>query len=99
MTYADPTERAALISGLRELADFLESNPDVPAPAYNDLLVFPPGVSDDEKRREVDVIASLIGSGAENFSSYRHYQTSRRFGPVEYRAIAIPQMKTRSSEK
>jgi hypothetical protein len=36
------------------------------------------------------VIASLIGSGTATFSSYRHYQTSRRFGPVEYRAVAIP---------
>jgi hypothetical protein len=90
MTYANATERLALISGLRELADFLEGNPDVPAPAYIDLLVFPPGVSDDEKRRETDVIASLIGSGTATFSSYRHYQTSRRFGPVEYRAVAIP---------
>ena len=90
MTYANATGRQALISGLRELAGFLEGNPDVPAPACTGLLVFPPGVSDDEKRREVDVIASLIGSGTETFSSYRHYQTSRRFGPVEYRAVAIP---------
>ena len=90
MTYASATERQALISGLRELAGFLESNPDVPAPAYTDILVFPPSASDDEKRREIDAIASLIGSGTETFSSCRHYQTSRRFGPVGYRAIAIP---------
>ena len=30
MTYANAIERQAVISGLRELADFLESNPDVP---------------------------------------------------------------------
>ena len=90
MTYANATERRALISGLRDLAGFLESNPDVPAPAYTDFLVFPPAVSDEEKRREVDAIASLTGSGTETFSSYRHYQTSRRFGPVQYRAVAIP---------
>ena len=90
MTYANATERQALISGLRELAGFLEGNPDVPAPAYTDLLVFPPGTSDDEKRREVDVIASLIGSGTETSAAYHHYTTSRRFGPVEYRAVAIP---------
>jgi hypothetical protein len=90
MTYANANERQALISGLRELASFLEGNPDAPAPAYTDLLVFPPGTSDDEKKREIDVIASLIGSGTMTISSYRHYQTSRRFGPVEYRAVAIP---------
>jgi hypothetical protein len=90
MTYADAIERQALICGLRELADFLETNPDVPAPAYTDVLVFPPSVSDAEKRREIDVIASRIGSGTVTYSSYRHYQTSRRFGPVQYRAVAIP---------
>jgi hypothetical protein len=90
MTYANAAKRQALISGFRELASFLEGNPDVPAPASIDLLVFPPGVSDDAKRREIDVIASLIDSGTMTVSSYRHYQTSRRFGPVEYRAVAIP---------
>jgi hypothetical protein len=90
MTYANTIERQALISGLRELAGFLESNPDVPVPAFIDFLVFPPPAPDDGKRREVDVIASLIGSVAVTASSYRHYTTSRRFGPVEYRAVAIP---------
>jgi hypothetical protein len=95
MTYANAIERLALISGLRDLAGFLEGNPDVPAPAYTDILVFPPGVSDDEKRAEVDAIASLIGSGTMTSSSYRHYTTSRGFGPVEYRAVAIPADETK----
>ncbi len=71
----------------------------MPAPASADLLVFPPFASDGENRREIDVIASLIGSGTKTSSSYRHYATSRRFGPVEYRAVAIPAGKTRSSEQ
>jgi hypothetical protein len=99
MTYADPAERQELISGLRALAGFLESNPDVPAPAYTDVLVFPPSASDEENRREVDVIASLIGSESRTYSSHRHYATSRQFGPVEYRAVAIPADETRSSEQ
>jgi hypothetical protein len=90
MTYANAVERQALISGFRALADFLESNPEVPAPAYTDVLVFPPFASDVEKRSEIDVIASRIGSGTVTYFSYRHYQTSRRFGPVQYRAVAIP---------
>jgi hypothetical protein len=90
MTYASAIERKALISGLRELAGFLESNPDVPVPASTGLIVFPSSVSDDGKRREVDVIASLIGSETVTYSSHRHYAASRRFGPVEYRAVAIP---------
>jgi hypothetical protein len=33
---------------------------------------------------------SLIGSETEISSHSRHYTNSRRFGPVEYRAVAIP---------
>ena len=90
MTYANPTERQALICGLRALADFLETNPDVPAPTFTDVLVFPPSACDAEKQREIDAIASRIGSATVTYSSYCHYQTSRRFGPVQYRAVAIP---------
>jgi len=90
MNYANPVRRQELITGLRGLADFLEGNPDVPAPSYADVLVFPPSGSDAEKRREIDVIASRIGSGTATSPGYRHYTASRRFGPVEYRAVAIP---------
>jgi hypothetical protein len=90
MTYANPTERQAFISGLRELAGFLEGNPEVPSPTYADVLVFPPHASDTENRDEIDVIASLIGSGTEISVYRRHYTTSRQFGPVGYRAVAIP---------
>lgn len=89
MTYANSGGRQALISGLRALADFLESNPEVPAPNDTYVFVFPPhDAPDTEKRREIDAIASLIGSGTKN--SYGHYMTVRRFGTVEYRAVAIP---------
>ncbi len=90
MTYASVIERQALISGFRELADFLEGNPEVPAPKYAYMLVFPPLASDAENRSEIDVIASRIGSGTEISSPRSHYVTSRQFGPVEYRAVAIP---------
>lgn len=93
MTYADDSERPELIAGLRALAGFLESNPDVPAPKYTDVLVFPPYDSDEEKRREIDLIASCIDSKTE--TSCGHYIASRRFGAVEYRAVAIPASETR----
>jgi len=95
MTYASATERQALISGLRELADFLETNPEVPTPTFTDMLVFPPHVSHSENRAEIDAIASRIGSGIEISSTRRHYVTSRQFGPVMYRAVAIPSDKNR----
>jgi hypothetical protein len=93
MAYADNRERPELIAGLRALAGFLETNPDVPAPKYIDVYVFPPYASDEKKRSEIDVIASLIGSETE--TSCGHYETSRSFGTVEYRAVAIPASETR----
>jgi hypothetical protein len=91
MTYASEIERQAIISGLRELADFLEENPEVPAPKYADVRVFPPRASDAENQSEIDMIAALIGSGTEISHFGRHYKTTRQFGPVGYHAVAIPE--------
>jgi hypothetical protein len=91
VTYANSAGRQALISGFRALADFLERNPEVPAPKYTDVHVFPPDdLPDAEQQHEVDIIASRIGSGIEITAYRHHYQTSRQFGPVAYRAVAIP---------
>jgi hypothetical protein len=90
MTYVSPIERQALIRGILALADFLESNPGVPAPVYASIIVFPPNATDAGGHAEIDVIASRIGSGTETSEYGRHYTASRNFGPVEYRAVFIP---------
>jgi hypothetical protein len=90
--YADDQERARLIAGLRDLAEFLDQNPQVPAPRYTDLLVFPARGTDAEMFAEVDVIAGQIGvTASQNDTPDGHYIASRYFGPVQYRAVAIPQ--------
>lgn len=88
MTYADSDERDALINGLRGLADYLESNPEIPAPVCSDVLTFPPKGEWTEMCAEIDAIAARLGVTAGNI--YGHYVASRYFGPVEYRAVAIP---------
>jgi hypothetical protein len=89
--YANDEQRVRLVTGLRDLADFLDQNPEVPAPWETDLLVFPPEASDAEMFAEIDTIAELIGSTASDDGSPRgHYSTVRDFGPVQYRAVAIP---------
>ena len=91
MTYANPVERRDLISGLRALADFLEEDPEIPAPFRLDVLVFPPRVSDEDGRAEIDHIAAMIGAPVVDRTAInQHYTTSRRFGAVEYRAVFIP---------
>jgi hypothetical protein len=89
--YANSEERRRLIAGLRDLAEFLDRHPQVPAPTRADVMVFPPDGSDAEMFAEIDAIAGQIGVTASDADSTRgHYSAVRSFGPVEYRAVAIP---------
>jgi len=89
--YANDEERVRLIAGLRDLADFLDQNPGVPVPWGTDVLVFPAEASGAQMFAEIDTIAEMIGSTASDADSPRgHYSAVRHFGPVQYRAVAIP---------
>jgi hypothetical protein len=97
--HANSEERRRLTTGLRELADFLDHNPQIPAPRRADLLVFPPDGSDAEMFAEVDVIAQQIGvTASRGEGPASHYSASRDFGPVQYRAVAIPHVARRHGE-
>jgi len=90
MAYASSEDRSNLIAGLRALADFLEGNPQVPVPRQVDMLVFPSVSTDGKMRAEIDDIAKLIGVEIhDQTAEYGHYAVARKFGPVEYRALAI----------
>jgi hypothetical protein len=89
MTYADSSGRAALIGGLRVLADYLESSPEVPAPVYSHVFTFPPDGDWAGMRAEIDAIAARLGVRARQTGG-GHYVAVRSFGPIEYRAVAIP---------
>jgi hypothetical protein len=97
--YANDEDRVRLIAGLRDLAEFLDQNPQVPAPGFADLFVFPPPGTDAEMFAEVDVIAAQIGETASDADSPAgHYSAVREFGPMRYRAIAIPHSARNHSE-
>jgi hypothetical protein len=88
--YASPGERTQLIAGLYDLAKFLEDNPEVPTPRTITVHVFPPtGMTDAERRAEIDAIAARLGVTARK-TGCGHYVATRSIGPVEYRAVAIP---------
>ena len=89
MTYANSTERAAFISGLRRLAEYLESNPEIPAPIYHIVHTFPPAGDWAWMCDEIDAIAAFLGV-ATRVTPGGHYMAARSFGPVEYNAVAIP---------
>jgi hypothetical protein len=89
--HANSEERGQLTAGLRELADFLDQNPEVPVPWQVGVLVFPDEGTDAEMFAEINMIAAQIGTTASDADSPRgHYSTVRDFGPVQYRAVAIP---------
>jgi hypothetical protein len=93
MAYTDPAERAALIHGLRALADYLDSNPAVPAPGHADVYTFPPDGECGAMRADVGAAAELLGTQARETTGGEHYSATRSFGPVEYRIVAICQRK------
>ena len=97
--HANSEERGRLIAGLRQLADFLGQNPDVPAPRYAEVIVFPARGSNAEMFAEIDLVAQQIGATASSADSPAgHYSAARDFGPVRYRAVAIPTRDDKSSE-
>ena len=98
MTYSDPTERAELIGGLRALADYLESNPEVPAPGYSTVYTFPPDGDWPAMRAEIDAVAAWLGVIPRETPG-GHYVAVRMFGPIEYRAVAIPPRDGSKSEQ
>ncbi|MEU7899998.1 hypothetical protein AB0B45_45090 [Nonomuraea sp. NPDC049152] len=84
------THRTALITGLRDLAAFLEANPDVPAPQSATIHHFPRQTTDTDLCAEVDQIAACLDAPVDaEQTPHGHYRTSVQFGPVEYRAVAI----------
>jgi hypothetical protein len=89
MTYSADGERSRFLAGLRDLTEFLESNPSVPTPRSETTVhVFPPDGSNEERRAEIDAIASRINTQPCEFAP-GHYIASRYFGQIEYRAVAI----------
>lgn len=82
-----PEPRMAMVHGLRQAATFLETHPDVPVDKYDTAVlthIFTYG-DNAEQRAEIDRVARVIDGKTEQG---RHYETSRWFGPVEYRAVS-----------
>lgn len=84
----DSHYRAEFITGLRDLADYLATHPDIPVPAFGaDILMYANEGTDAAERAQIDHIAELLDAPV---TSDDHYVTGRDFGPVCYRVIHIP---------
>ncbi|MGW0807980.1 hypothetical protein [Nonomuraea sp. NPDC002799] len=97
LTETNSSIRVQLIEGLRALADFLDTHPDVPTNSWVNVSYSVTAAdtsgddSDDAKRVEVDRVAAILGVTPTQNNRGSHYTALRTFGPVEYRATAITQ--------
>jgi hypothetical protein len=86
----DPETRQALITGLRDLADYLEKHPAVPVPTYGTEIYLTASSTDDGGCAQVAQFARQLGVPVPTSISYSgHYEAARQFGPVGYRMVAI----------
>jgi hypothetical protein len=84
------TARQAFISGLRDLADYLDQYPAVAIPVYGTEILLSAASTDDGGCAQVDSFARQLGVTVENDLAYSgHYGAARSFGPVGYRMAAI----------
>ncbi len=88
----DPATRQAFITGLRDLADYLDRNPAVPVPEYGTEIYLSASSTDNGGCAQVRQFARQLGIAVPHSISYSgHYEAARSFGPVGYRMVAISQ--------
>ncbi|WP_242888068.1 hypothetical protein [Actinomadura litoris] len=88
----DLIARHQVITGLRDLADFLEDNPAAPVSAYgNSLEAFAQEDEETLSAAVVDQAAELLGVPVQDRRPQGgHYTASRSFGRITYRVVHIP---------
>ena len=91
ITFPGQVDRAQIIDGLRQLADYLAAHPAVPVAPYGwDLLVSSHRDTDTEGIAEIDRIAAILGvTVKDDTSNGGHYTAARAFGPISYQAFHI----------
>jgi hypothetical protein len=86
----DPAVRQAFITGLRDLASYLDAHPVVPVPRYGAEIYLCASSTDDGGCAQVSQFARQLGIAAPTSVSYSgHFEAARYFGPVGYRMLAI----------
>jgi hypothetical protein len=90
VTSITPSDRAALINGLRALADYLENAPYAPHSA--DVMLVPI-IPEDNARNDHAVVCTDSGIVTLN-SAHGSTAGPRTFGPVTYRVTLAPRTGT-----
>jgi hypothetical protein len=86
----DTATRQAFITGLRDLARYLDQHPAIPVPKYGAEIHLCASSTDDGGCAQVAQFARQLGvTPPKIISSSGHFEAVRSFGPVGYRMIAI----------
>lgn len=89
--FADKDKRRAFVAGLRELADFLDANPDVPAPRFSSEISVHLYGTDEQKVTAIVECARLMGVEPTLESDGHHLLARLSFGHVVYQVIGLSQ--------
>ena len=90
MFNTDPAVRDQFITGLRQLADFLDAHPDVPVPPYGTTITVSAESTDNGGKAQVDAVAEQLGASVDDDTAESgHYRTMRDFSHVGYHVVAI----------
>jgi hypothetical protein len=85
----DTAGRQAYITGLRQLADYLDANPGVPVPRYGTTILLLTRLAEDGGIAEiVDIAAQLAAPVIDATQDMGSYRTCRSFGSVTYEAVS-----------
>ncbi|WP_030177335.1 hypothetical protein [Spirillospora albida] len=92
MVPGDLFARHQTITGLRALADFLETHPDVPVNEYGqDFIVLARTGDDTSSAALVDQTAAVLEEPVtDERDQGGHYRASRMFGRIAYSIVHIP---------
>ena len=86
-----PSVRAEFITGLRELAAYLETHHGVPVPAYGTNIGLHVTPTEDGGRGLVAHIAAQLGATVTDETLQGgHLTATRMFGPIGYMVVSIP---------
>ena len=92
MSYStQPSVRAEFITGLRDLAAYLDGHPSVPVPTMGAGISLYAADTEDGGRGQVAHIAAQLGAAiADDTSRGGHLTATRMFGPIGYTVVSIP---------
>jgi hypothetical protein len=95
MFSTDPAIRDQFITGLRQLADYLATHPDVPVPPHGATITVHADSFETGGKTQVDTMAEMLGADVQDDTADDgHYRAERAFNSVGYGAVSIPEART-----